>query len=198
MNSNLKFIESYLDQFINTIGNLDKNKVDNIVLSLKELRKNKGRLYFLGVGGSAANASHAVNDFRKLCGIESYSVSDNISELSARINDEGWDSSYIETLKVNNLNHNDAIFIFSVGGGSIKKKISMNIVNAIKFAKKKKIKIYGIVGPNGGYAYKSSNLVLKINIDSQSLVTPISESFQSILWHLIVSHPLLQINKTKW
>jgi len=141
MNSNLKFIESYLDQFINTIGNLDKNKVDNIVLSLKELRKNKGRLYFLGVGGSAANASHAVNDFRKLCGIESYSVSDNISELSARINDEGWDSSYIETLKVNNLNHNDAIFIFSVGGGSIKKKISMNIVNAIKLAKKKKIKI---------------------------------------------------------
>jgi len=198
MNSNLKFIESYLDQFINTIGNLDKNKVDNIVLSLKELRKNKGRLYFLGVGGSAANASHAVNDFRKLCGIESYSVSDNISELSARINDEGWDSSYIETLKFNNLNNNDAIFIFSVGGGSIKKKISMNIVNAIKFAKKKKIKIYGIVGPNGGYAYKSSNLVLKINIDSQSLVTPISESFQSILWHLIVSHPLLQINKTKW
>lgn len=198
MNSNLKFIESYLNQFINTIGNLDKNKIDNIVLSLKELRKNKGRLYFLGVGGSAANASHAVNDFRKLCGIESYSVSDNISELSARINDEGWDSSYIETLKVNNLNHNDGIFIFSVGGGSIKKKISMNIVNAIKFAKKKKIKIYGIVGPNGGYAYKSSNLVLKINIDSQSLVTPISESFQSIVWHLIVSHPLLQINKTKW
>ena len=121
MNSNLKFIESYLNQFINTIGNLDKNKIDNIVLSLKELRKNKGRLYFLGVGGSAANASHAVNDFRKLCGIESYSVSDNISELSARINDEGWDSSYIETLKVNNLNHNDGIFIFSVGGGSIKK-----------------------------------------------------------------------------
>lgn len=198
MSTNFKFIDSYLNHFINSIGKLDKNKIDNIVLSLKELRKNNGRLYFLGVGGSAANASHAVNDFRKLCGIESYSVSDNISELSARINDEGWDSSYIEILKVNKLNHDDGIFIFSVGGGSIKKKISMNIVNAIKFAKKKKIKIFGIVGPNGGYAYKSSNLVLKINIDSQSLVTPISESFQSILWHLIVSHPLLQINKTKW
>lgn len=198
MSTNFKFIDSYLNHFINSIGKLDKNKIDNIVLSLKELRKNNGRLYFLGVGGSAANASHAVNDFRKLCGIESYSVSENISELSARINDEGWDSSYIEILKVNKLNHDDGIFIFSVGGGSIKKKISMNIVNAIKFAKKKKIKIFGIVGPNGGYAYKSSNLVLKINIDSQSLVTPISESFQSILWHLIVSHPLLQINKTKW
>lgn len=198
MNKNSQFIEKYFNQINNSISKVDNIKIDKIIDSLKKLRKNKGRLFFLGVGGSAANASHAVNDFRKLCGIESYSISDNISELTARINDEGWNNSYIDILKINNLNKNDGIFVFSVGGGSIQKKISMNIVNAIKFAKKKKITIYGIVGPNGGYAYKSSNLVLKINIEQKGLITPISESFQSIIWHLIVSHPLLQIKKTKW
>lgn len=198
MNKNSQFIEKYFNQVNYSISKVDKIKIDKIVNKLVKLRKNKGRLFFLGVGGSAANASHAVNDFRKLCGIESYSISDNISELTARINDEGWNSSYIETLKINNLNHKDGIFVFSVGGGSIQKKISMNIVNAIKFAKKKKIDIYGIVGPNGGYAYTSSSLVLKIDIEQKVLITPISESFQSIIWHLIVSHPLLQIKKTKW
>ena len=198
MNKNSQFIEKYFNQVNYSISKVDKIKIDKIVNKLVKLRKNKGRLFFLGVGGSAANASHAVNDFRKLCGIESYSISDNISELTARINDEGWNSSYIETLKINNLNQKDGIFVFSVGGGSIQKKISMNIVNAIKFAKKKKIDIYGIVGPNGGYAYTSSSLVLKIDIEQKGLITPISESFQSIIWHLIVSHPLLQIKKTKW
>ncbi len=198
MNKNSQFIEKYFNQVNFSISKVDKIKIDKIVNKLVKLRKNKGRLFFLGVGGSAANASHAVNDFRKLCGIESYSISDNISELTARINDEGWNSSYIETLKINNLNQKDGIFVFSVGGGSIQKKISMNIVNAIKFAQKKKIDIYGIVGPNGGYAYTSSSLVLKIDIEQKVLITPISESFQSIIWHLIVSHPLLQIKKTKW
>ena len=198
MSKDSQFIEGYLNQVNYSIGKLDKKKIDKIVNNLKKLRKNNGRLFFVGVGGSAANASHAVNDFRKLCGIQSYSISDNISELTARINDEGWNSSYVEILKINNLNQKDGIFIFSVGGGSIQKKISMNIVNAIKFAMKKKVNIYGIVGPNGGYAYKSSNLVLKINIEQKGLITPISESFQSIIWHLIVSHPSLQIKKTKW
>ena len=138
MNKNSQFIEKYFNQINNSISKVDNIKIDKIIDSLKKLRKNKGRLFFLGVGGSAANASHAVNDFRKLCGIESYSISDNISELTARINDEGWNNSYIDILKINNLNKNDGIFVFSVGGGSIQKKISMNIVNAIKFAKKKK------------------------------------------------------------
>lgn len=195
---NYKFISNFLNSALATINKIDHSKIQKIVESLAILRKNKGRIFFLGVGGSAANASHAVNDFRKLCCIESYSVTDNISELTARVNDEGWDSSFVETLKINNITPKDAIFVLSVGGGSISKKISMNIVNAIKYAKKNKVKIFGLVGPNGGFAYKSSNLVLKINIDKKDFVTPLSESFQVILWHLIVSHPLLKINKTKW
>ena len=192
------FTDIYIDQTGFTLNSIDKIKIENLVKNLVNLRKKKGRLFFIGVGGSAANASHAVNDFRKLCGIESYSLSDNVSELTARINDDGWENSYLDILKINKIQSKDGIFVFSVGGGSIKRKISMNIVNAIKYAQIKIEKIFGIVGPNGGYAFKSSDLVLKVDINQKDLITPISESFQAIIWHLIVSHPVLKINRTKW
>ena len=150
------------------------------------------------VGGSAANASHLVNDLRKLCNIEAYCVSDNISELTARINDEGWDSSYSNWLKTSNLNNKDALLILSVGGGNIKKKVSMNIVEALKLGKKEKCKILGLVGRDGGYAKKIGDNVVVIKVKKKELVTPIVESFQVVLWHFMVSHNLLKVNKTKW
>ena len=165
---------------------------------LKSLKKRNGRLFFLGVGGSAGNASHAVNDFRKLCNIECYCPTDNVSELTARINDEGWDSSFAEWLKVSKINKKDSIFIFSVGGGSKIKKISVNLIKAIDYAKKKKIKIFGIIGKKNGYAKKKGdNIIVVPEVDSK-LVTPFSEAFQAVIWHCLVSHPLLQTCKTKW
>jgi len=150
------------------------------------------------VGGSAGNCSHAVNDFRKLCNIESYAPTDNVSELTARTNDEGWETIFVEWLKVSNFNIRDAIFIFSVGGGNKKKKVSQNLIHAIDFVKKKRGKIFSIVGRSDGYAFKKSDISILIKSKDKNLITPISESFQSIIWHLIVSHPQLKINKTKW
>jgi D-sedoheptulose 7-phosphate isomerase len=177
---------------------LDKNKIEEIVIHIKKIRSNNGRLFFLGVGGSAANCSHAVNDFRKLCNIESYTPVDNISELTARINDNGWDSSYENWLKVCNLKSKDGIFVFSVGGGNLKKNVSVNIVNALKYAKTKKCKIFGIVGKKGSFTEKIADCTILIPEINKSLITPFSESFQGIIWHYIVSHPKLKINKTKW
>ena len=162
------------------------------------IRKRKGRVFCLGVGGSAANAGHLVNDLRKLCNIEAYSASDNVSELTARINDEGWDSSYSNWLKVSNLNSKDGLFILSVGGGSIEKKISMNTVESLRFGKKRKCKIVGLVGRDGGYTKKVGDNVVVIKVNKKELVTPIVEAFQVVLWHYVVSHSLLKINKTKW
>ena len=154
--------------------------------------------FFLGVGGSAGNASHAVNDFRKLCEIESYTPTDNVSEFSARINDDGWDSSFAQWLRVSNLNKKDAIFIFSVGGGNVKKKVSLNLVEAIKYAKKVKSNIFGIVGRDGGFTKKNGDCVILIPNLNSKLVTPFAESYQAVVWHCLVSHPLLQKIQTKW
>lgn len=191
-------IENYFSNIILSSKNIDYNKIEKLAYQLSNLRKKNGRLFIIGVGGSAGNASHAVNDFRKLCKIETYSPIDNVSELTARINDEGWDSSISEWLKISKLNNKDAILIFSVGGGNIKKQVSINIVNAIKFAKLKKSKIFSIIGKKNGYAAKNSNVSILIESQDQKLITPISESFQSVVWHCLVSHPLLQANKTKW
>ncbi len=191
-------IENYFSNIILSSKNIDYNKIEKLAYQLSNLRKKNGRLFIIGVGGSAGNASHAVNDFRKLCKIETYSPIDNVSELTARINDEGWDSSISEWLKISKLNNKDAILIFSVGGGNIKKRVSINIVNAIKFAKLKKSKIFSIIGKKNGYAAKNSNVSILIESQDQKLITPISESFQSVVWHCLVSHPLLQANKTKW
>jgi D-sedoheptulose 7-phosphate isomerase len=193
---------SHIHNFFNEVKSIaeeiDKNEIQKLAESINDVRKKKGRLFFLGVGGSAGNCSHAVNDFRKLCNIESYSPVDNVSELTARINDEGWDSSFSEWLKVSNLKKNDALFVMSVGGGNLKKKVSVNLVNGIKYAKKKKSKVFGIVGKNNGYTRAHANVSVLVPNVNNKLITPHSEAFQAVIWHCLVSHPLLQIRKTKW
>ena len=192
------FINNYFEQIKITTNLIDKKKIENIVKSLINLKKRKGRVFFAGVGGSAGNCSHAVNDFRKLCAIESYSLSENISELTARINDEGWENSYVDTLRCSNFSKKDILFVFSVGGGNLQKKVSVNLVKCIQYAIKKKAKILSIVGKNNGFAFKHPNISLLIKISEDKLITPISESYQSVIWHCLVSHPELQVNKTVW
>ena len=193
----MKFIKDYLDEYSYCLSNIEKKSIDNVI-KIIDRNKNKGRIFFLGVGGSAANSSHAVNDFRKLCNIEAYSVSENISEITARVNDDGWKTSYSNWLKVSKLTKNDILFILSVGGGNVRKKVSENIIEAIKYAKSKQSKIVGIVGRDGGFTSKYSDAVVKIPINNKNMITPITESFQSIIWHCIVSDPRLKINDTKW
>jgi len=199
MKNNLKnFYNDYFNNFKDIISNLEEKKIQNIIDCLFIIRKNKGRVFFIGVGGSAANCSHAVNDFRKLCLIESYTPTDNVSELTARINDDGWESSFTSWLKISNFNSKDALFVLSVGGGDIKKNISLNIVSAVKYAKKNKSKVIGIVGNNGGYTFKTGDHVLKLNIRDKKYLTPLTESMQSILLHYLVTHPKLKMHSTKW
>jgi len=190
--------KKYFEQVKKISDELNKNELEKMVKELDNLRKRRGRIFFLGIGGSAANSSHAVNDFRKLCGIECYSPIDNVSELTARINDEGWDNSFIDWLKVSNLNSTDGVFIFSVGGGNQKKKVSTNLIKAINYSKKKRAKVLGIVGRDDGYLYKKGNFVIQVPIVNKKLMTPFSESFQAVIWHCLVSDPRLQTNKTKW
>lgn len=191
-------IKKYFNEFNKSLLSLDLKKIQKICEELNNIRKKKGRIFFLGVGGSAGNCSHAVNDFRKLCNIEAYTPTDNVSELTARINDDGWDSSFKNWLLTSNFSPKDAIFIFSVGGGDIKKKVSVNLVEAIKLAKKNNSKIFGIVAKKTGYTYQNSNLVIGVEVSNKNLITPISEAMQAVIWHCLVSHPILQKNKTKW
>jgi D-sedoheptulose 7-phosphate isomerase len=195
MNSHL---DTYFSEVTNSSKNLDLKKINSIIEKLIKIKKKQGRVFCVGIGGSAANCSHLVNDLRKLCLIDAISPLDNVSEFSARINDDGWNSSIVESLKVSKINQNDTLFVLSVGGGSMKKKVSMNIVNTLKYCIKNNITIMGIVGKTDGYAFKSSNLVVNIPIDNEKLITPISESFQTIIWHAIVSDKRIQDNKTKW
>ena len=191
-------IKNYFKGISEISKKIDQNKIDKLAKSLLKIKKQGGRLFFLGVGGSAGNASHAVNDFRKLCEIESYTPTDNVSEFSARINDDGWNSSFKEWLRVSNLNKKDAIFILSVGGGNLTKKVSLNLVEATKYAKKIKSKVFGIVGRDGGFTKKNGNEIIIIpNVDLK-LVTPFTEAYQAVVWHCLVSHPTLQKIKTKW
>ena len=174
-------------------------KVEELVLELKDLRDiRKGRLFICGVGGSAGNASHAVNDFRKLCSIEAYAPTDNVSELTARTNDEGWHHVFRDWLRVSSLNNQDLILIFSVGGGNEEKNVSVNIVEAIKFARERSSTVIGIVGKKDGYTAKNADRVLVIPEVSPERVTPHSEAFQAVVWHCFVSHPDLQSAQTKW
>jgi len=191
-------IHNFFNDVKSIAEKIDKDEIQKLAQNINDVRKKKGRLFFLGVGGSAGNCSHAVNDFRKLCNIESYSPTDNVSELTARINDEGWDSSFSEWLKVSNLKKNDALFIMSVGGGNLKKKVSVNLVNAIKYAKIKKSKVFGIVGKKSGYTRTHANVSVLVPNVNDKLITPHSEAFQAVIWHCLVSHPLLQLRKTKW
>ena len=194
----MDFVTNYFKKFSKDCLDIPCDSIKLIVNQLVDLRDRNGRLFILGVGGSAGNASHAVNDFRKLCNIEAYAPTDNVSELTARTNDEGFDTIFSEYLKVSRANNKDAILIFSVGGGSIEKNVSLNLISAIKEAKKNKMKIFSVVGKSDGYAAKNSNVSIIIPVSDSSLVTPISEAFQAVIWHCIVSHPNLAQNATKW
>ncbi len=194
----MKSFNNFKTEFISTLNQIDENKFYGCIKSLKDLRKRGGRLFVIGVGGSAANASHAVNDFRKICNIEAYCPSDNVSELTARTNDDGFEYIFQDWFKTSKVNKKDLILIFSVGGGNLKKKVSVNIVNAIKYANKNKIKSICFVGKKDGYAFKNSSISVYFNIKNKKLLTPISEAMQALIWHAIVSDPELQLNKTKW
>jgi len=194
----MTFNKYFLNSISKICGLFDFAQIENLVSEISGIKKNKGRIFFLGVGGSAGNTSHAVNDFRNLCEIECYSPTDNVSELTARTNDEGWKTIFVEWLKISNLNKNDAIFIFSVGGGNKEKKVSENLIYAIDYAKYKKARIFSFVGRKDGYAYKKSDISVLIPIIDPKMITPFSESFQTVLWHLLVSHPKLKKKPTKW
>jgi len=195
---NYNHIFNYFSLIPELIKKINKDEINNVVKYLSAVKKKKGRIFFLGVGGSAGNCSHAVNDFRKICEIESYTPTDNVSELTARINDDGWDSSFKNWLEISQLNSKDVLFIFSVGGGNLVKKVSVNLIKAIDYAKIKKSKVLGIVGRDGGYTAKKGDAVILIPTLNKKLITPYAESFQSVIWHCLVTHPKLQSKKMKW
>lgn len=194
----MNYVEQYMTELHSVIDGLDKNAIHKMVLNLDALRKNSGRLFFLGVGGGAGNATHAVNDFRKICGIESYTPTDNISELSARINDDGWDTAFVNWLKGSHLNSSDGVFIFSVGGGNREKNISVNLVRALEYAKDIGAKVFGVVGRDGGFTAQVADACVVIPTVNAETVTPHTEAFQAVVWHLIVSHPAMKTNEMKW
>ncbi|MGC1777786.1 MAG: SIS domain-containing protein [Xanthobacteraceae bacterium] len=189
---------TFLDEVAETVRRIEPQAIEALCNELVDLRDRDGRLFILGVGGSAGNAGHAVNDFRKLCGIEAYAPTDNVSELTARTNDEGWPTVFSEWLKVSRANAKDAILIFSVGGGNLEKNVSPNIVSAIEEAKVRGLRILGVVGRDGGYTKKAGDCVVVIPTVEESRVTPHAEAFQAVVWHCLVSHPKLQSKATKW
>jgi len=194
----MSFCANYLSEVAAIAGELDVSKVEEMIDILVKVREERGRLYILGIGGSAGNASHAVNDFRKLTLLDAYAPTDNISEITARTNDEGFHTVFENYLRVSHLNEKDCILILSVGGGNIELGVSTNLCKAIDFARSSKAKIIGIVGKESGYTQEKADICLKIPTVNSSTVTPHSESFQAIVWHLMVSHPKLKINQTKW
>ena len=194
----MNFTKNFLKDINYSISNIDIKSITKSIQILHKLKKNKGRLFIIGVGGSAGNASHAVNDFRKLCYIDAYTPVDNISEITAKTNDEGFETIFDTYLELSKFSNKDALMVFSVGGGNLKKKVSVNLIKAIKFAKYKKGKVISIIGRNDGYAYKNSDVKLLIKVNNKKYLTPMSETFQVLLWHLFVTHPKLQVNKTKW
>ena len=194
----MSFVNKYLSETKSIIDKIDCKNIEKIIDMLIKVRESQGRLFFIGAGGGAANASHAVNDFRKIAGFEAYTPADNVSELTARVNDNGWDSVFVDWLKGSNLNENDCVFVFSVGGGSLEKKISANIVYALQYAKKIGTKILGVVGRDGGYVAKVADGCVVVPTVNQETVTPHTESFQAVIWHLIVSHPRLRKYEMKW
>jgi D-sedoheptulose 7-phosphate isomerase len=194
----VSYVASYLGEVQDIAAKLSPGAIAAIVEGLAGLRESGGRLFVLGVGGSAGNASHAVNDFRKIAGIESYAPTDNVSELTARINDDGWESCYSNWLKVSRLGPKDAVFILSVGGGSVEKNISRNLVESIRCAREVGAKVFGIVGRDGGYTAQVADACVIIPTVNHATVTPHTEAFQAVVWHLIVSHPKLLAHAMKW
>ncbi|MEI6180784.1 MAG: SIS domain-containing protein [Chloroflexales bacterium] len=194
----MSYTQQHLAEASQIIEQLDLAAIEQMVKLLAALRERGGRLFFLGVGGSAANCSHAVNDFRKLVGIESYAPTDNVSELTARTNDEGWASVFLAWLKVSRLRADDMLFVLSVGGGSLEKNISPNLVTAMKYAKEIGAQVIGIVGRDGGYTAQVADACVIVPTVNPETITPHAEAFQAVIWHLLVSHPLLKAAPTKW
>jgi D-sedoheptulose 7-phosphate isomerase len=190
--------KNYFEETIRIAQSIDLNVIERLASELAELRQRNGRLFFIGVGGSAGNCGHAVNDFRKLCGIEAYAPTDNVSELTARTNDEGWETVFAAWLRVSRADADDAIFVFSVGGGNLEKNVSINIVAALKEAKTRGLKVFGVVGGDGGFTKQVGDVVLVVPTVDASRITPHTEAFHAVVWHCLVSHPVLQQVATKW
>ena len=194
----MNYAQQHLKEVAEIVQKMDVAAIETMADLLAGIKQKGGRLFFIGVGGSAGNCSHAVNDFRKIVGIESYAPTDNVSELTARTNDEGWASVFVEWLKVSRLTAKDGVVVFSVGGGNLEKNISPNLVTALQYAKSVGAKIAGTVGRDGGYTAKVADACVIIPTVNPETVTPHSEAFQAVVWHLLVSHPKLKVNQTKW
>ena len=194
----MSYARKHLAEAAEVISRIDVDAIERVAELLAHLRERQGRLFFLGVGGSAGNCSHAVNDFRKICGIEAYAPTDNVSELTARTNDEGWASVFIEWLKVSRLSPADLLFVFSVGGGNLEKNVSPNLVTALDYAREVGAPVIGIVGKDGGYTARVAAACAIVPTVNPDHITPHSEAFQAVIWHLLVSHPRLKSHPTKW
>jgi D-sedoheptulose 7-phosphate isomerase len=194
----MSYATKHLKEAVSILTKLDAEAIERMVAALVDLRSRGGRLFFLGVGGSAGNCSHAVNDFRKIVGIEAYAPTDNVSELTARTNDEGWETTFVEWLRISRLSSRDALFVMSVGGGNLEKNISPNLVRALEYAKLVGANVFGIVGRDGGFTARVGDLVIIVPTVNTENVTPHAEAFQGVIWHLLVSHPALKTNQTKW
>lgn len=194
----MSYARQHLDEAVEVIRRIDVDAVEKMADLLASVKTDGGRIFFLGVGGSAGNCSHAVNDFRKIVGIESYAPTDNVSELTARTNDEGWATIFVEWLKISKLQARDALFIFSVGGGSLDRNISPNLVEALKYARTVGARITGVVGRDGGYTAQVADACVIVPTVNPENITPHSEAFQAVIWHLLVSHPKLKAKQTKW
>lgn len=194
----MSYTQQHLKEAAEILGKFDVDAIERVAMLLANTRARGGRLFLLGVGGSAANCSHAVNDFRKICGFEAYAPTDNVSELTARTNDEGWASVFIEWLKVSRLRAEDAVFVFSVGGGNVEKNVSPNLVSALQYAKETGSTIVGVVGRDGGYTAQVADACVLVPVVNNLTITPHTEAFQAVVWHLLVSHPALKMAETKW
>ena len=194
----MTYTEQHLEEAAQIVKRIDTEAIESMAELLARIKSEGGRLFFLGVGGSAGNCSHAVNDFRKIVGLESYAPTDNVSELTARTNDEGWHTVFIEWLKTSRLNGNDAVFVFSVGGGNLEKNVSPNLVKALEYARTVGAKIMGVVGRDGGFTAEVADVCVIVPTVNPETITPHSEAFQAVVWHLLVSHPRLKATQTKW
>lgn len=194
----MSFTDEYISDSKKILDMLDRDQIEKMVFLIASVRSIEGRIFFLGVGGGAGHASHAVNDFRKICGIEAYAPTDNVSELTARVNDDGWETAYVNWLHGSKLNDKDMVFVFSVGGGHLEKNISANIVRSLELAQKVGAKVCGVVGRDGGYTAQFADACVVIPSVNDKTVTPHTEGFQAVIWHLLVSHPDLQKYDMKW
>ena len=194
----MNFSKKYLQECVEICNTINPDEIEDMANLINSVRSESGRIFFLGVGGGAGHASHAVNDFRKICNIESYAPTDNVSELTARVNDDGWDTCYVNWLKGSKISNKDLIFVFSVGGGNLEKNISVNILKSLQLAKEVGSKICGVVGRDGGYTKQVADVCIVVPNVNDHNVTPHTEAFQAIVWHLLVAHPLLLANEMKW